>query len=353
MYPMNTRSARGSTQARSGYRRRAGILALLLAALAGLAGLAMAELKTSPSGQVAARPQATSPTGTVTPGAGTAAPRQEQLAAVSWPADGVSTANISGFGVVAGPGATRPVPIASVAKVMTAYVILHDHPLPANGSGPGIVVQSSEADAYPSQVRDGDSLVPVVAGERLTERQALEALLLPSADNIAWILARWDAGSQAAFVARMNATARRLGMTGTNYTDPSGLDPSTTSTAADQVRLGMAAMRMPALAAIAAMPMAVIPVAGVVRNYNTLLGQDEIVGLKTGSTQAAGGCVLVAAWHKASGRKTLIVAAVFGQPGTAQTILPNALHAGHNLVLALDRALGHGTRARKDLSAPG
>jgi len=325
-------------QARTGYRRRRGILALL-ATLACLGGFAMAELKTSPSGTAASSGPPMSPSGTVTPGAGTAAPRRERLAAVSWPADGVSAADISGFGVVAGPGATRPVPIASVAKVMTAYVVLHDHPLPANGSGPDIAVQPSEAAAYPSQARDGDSLVPVAAGERLTERQALEALLLPSADNMAWILARWDAGSRAAFAARMNATARRLGMTGTSYTDPSGLDPSTTSTAADQVRLGMAAMRVPALAAIAAMPTAVVPVAGVVRNYNTLLGQDGIAGLKTGSTQAAGGCLLIAAWSQAGGHKTLIVAAAFGQPGTAQTILPNALQAGHSLVLALDRAL--------------
>jgi D-alanyl-D-alanine carboxypeptidase (penicillin-binding protein 5/6) len=161
---------------------------------------------------------------------------------------------------------------------------------------------------------------------------------------MAWILARWDAGSQAAFVARMNATARRLGMTGTSYTDPSGLASSTTSTAADQVRLGMAAMRVPALAAITAMSMAVVPVAGVVRNYNTLLGQDGIAGLKTGSTQAAGGCVLIAAWHRAGAHNTLIVAATFGQPGTSQTILPNALQAGHNLVLALDRALGPSRR---------
>jgi D-alanyl-D-alanine carboxypeptidase (penicillin-binding protein 5/6) len=319
----------------------------VLAALACLAGFAVAELKTSPSGP------ATSPTATVTPGAGTAAPRRPGLAAVSWPADGVSAADISGFGVVAGPGATRPVPIASVAKVMTAYVVLHDHPLPANGSGPDIAVQPSEAAAYPSQARDGDSLVPVAAGETITERQALEALLLPSADNMAWILARWDAGSQAAFAARMNATARRLGMTGTSYTDPSGLDPSTTSTAADQVRLGMAAMRVPVLAAIAAMPTAVVPVAGVVRNYNTLLGQDGIAGLKTGSTQAAGGCVVIAAWHTAGAHDTLIIAATFGQPGTAQTILPNALQAGHNLVLALDRALGQGTHRPKDLSTHG
>ncbi len=289
---------------------------------------------------------ARSPAATVTHGARTATPGHQRLAAVSWPAYGVSAADISGFGVVAGPGATRPVAIASVAKVMTAFVILHDHPLPRGGSGPDITVQPWEAAAYPTQVRDGDSLVPVVAGERLTERQALEALLLPSADNMAWILARWDAGGQASFVARMNATARRLGMSGTSYTDPSGLDPSTTSTAADQVRLGMAAMRVPALAAIAAMPAAVVPVAGVVRNTNTVLGQDAIVGLKTGSTQAAGGCLLVAAWHRARGRRTLIVAAAFGQPGTAQTILPNALVAGHDLVLALDHALRQAARRR-------
>jgi serine-type D-Ala-D-Ala carboxypeptidase (penicillin-binding protein 5/6) len=281
-----------------------------------------------------------------------AVPPQQRLAAISWPADGVSAADVSGIGVVAGPGATRPVPIASVAKVMTAYVILHDHPLAANGSGPDIAVQPSEAAAYPAQARDGDSLVPVVAGETLTERQALEALLLPSADNMAWILARWDAGSQAAFVARMNATARRLGMTGTSYTDPSGLDPSTVSTATDQVRLGMAAMRVPALAAIVAMPTAVVPEAGLVRNYNTLLGQDGVVGLKTGSMQAAGGCVVIAAWRRSGAHSTLIVAATFGQPGTAQTILPNALDAGHRLLLALDRALGHLGRPEMSVTGP-
>jgi serine-type D-Ala-D-Ala carboxypeptidase (penicillin-binding protein 5/6) len=268
------------------------------------------------------------------------------LGAVSWPADGVSAAGISGYGVADGPGATRQVPIASVAKLMTAYVILQDHPLSASGSGPDITVEPSEAAEYPSQVADGESLVAVAAGETLTEREALEALLLPSADNMAWILARWDAGSQAAFAARMNAAARSLAMTGTRYTDPSGLDPSTTSTAADQVRLGIAAMRVPALAAITAESTAVVPVAGAVSNTNALLGQDGIVGLKTGSTAAAGGCLLVAAWQEVNGHNTLIVAATFGQPGTAGTILPNALQAGQNLVLALDAALDPGARPR-------
>jgi serine-type D-Ala-D-Ala carboxypeptidase (penicillin-binding protein 5/6) len=250
-------------QARTGYRRHGGILALL-AALACLAGCTMGDLKTSPSGPVAPHPQATSPSGTVTPRAGTATPSQEQLGAVSWPADGVSAADISGIGVTDGPGATQQVPIASVAKLMTAYVILQDHPLSGGGSGPDITVEPSEAAAYPSQARDGDSLVAVAAGEAISERHALEALLLPSADNMAWILARWDAGSQAAFGARMNDTARRPGMTATSYTD---------STAADQVRLGMAAMQVPALAAIVDMPTAVVPVAGTIRNTNTLLAR--------------------------------------------------------------------------------
>ena len=263
------------------------------------------------------------------------------LGAVSWPEAGVSAADITGLGIVAGPGAHRRVPIASVAKVMTAYIVLRDHPLSPGQRGPDIVVQAAEVAAYPADVRNGDSLVPVTAGERVSERQALEALLLPSADNMAWILARWDAGSQAGFVARMNATARALGMTATRYTDPSGLAASTVSSAADQVVLGSAAMHQPALAAIVAMRSAVIPVAGLVRNLNTLIGQDGIAGLKTGSDSAAGGCVLLASWRdvRGGGSRVLIVAAVLGQPGTDETILPNALGAGRHLMLALGQAL--------------
>src|SRR6201995_5616905 len=123
-----------------------------------------------------------------------------------------------------------------------------DQALSAHEPRTDITVAPSKAAPYPEQLADGDSLVAVAAGETVTERQALEALLLPSADNMGWILARWEAGSQAGFTARMNATARCLAMASTSYTDPSGLDSSTTSTAADQVRLGVAVMRVPALA---------------------------------------------------------------------------------------------------------
>jgi hypothetical protein len=92
------------------YRRSRGGLALL--ALACLAGCTAAEHDNSPSGTAAW------PSGTVTPRAGTATPGQERLGAVMWPADGTSAADVSGYGVVDGPAATRPVPIASVAKLM-------------------------------------------------------------------------------------------------------------------------------------------------------------------------------------------------------------------------------------------
>jgi D-alanyl-D-alanine carboxypeptidase (penicillin-binding protein 5/6) len=354
MHPTSIRPSRGPGRTRTGHRRRrtgraplialAGLIALAcLVALGGLAGLVTAKQPGSPFRPAPLSSPTAWPSATSTPAAGSATASRSQLGAVSWPA-GVSAAAISGYGGLDGPGATRPVPIASVAKLMTAYVVLQDHPLSASGSGPDITVEPSEAAAYPSQVADGDSVVAIAAGETLTERQALEALLLPSADNMAWILARWDAGSQSAFAARMNAAARRLAMTGTSYTDPSGLDPSTVSTAADQVRLAMAAMQVAPLAAVTAEPTAVVPVAGLVRNTNTLLGQDGIVGLKTGSTQAAGGCFLVAAWLELNRQRTLIVAATFGQPGPAGTILPNALRAGRDLVLALDTALDPGAQ---------
>src|SRR5262249_46950335 len=150
----------------------------------------------------------------------------------------------------------------------------------------------------------------VVGGERLTELQALQALLLPSANNIAVVLARWDAGSVIRFVAEMNATARSLGMTHTRYTDPSGYDDATVSTAADQVRIVDQAMRIPAFASIVGTSRATLPVAGTVRNTNTLLGYDGFVGVKTGSDEAAGGCFAFRAVRWIHGKRTWITGVV-------------------------------------------
>jgi D-alanyl-D-alanine carboxypeptidase (penicillin-binding protein 5/6) len=158
-------------------------------------------------------------------------------------------------------------------------------------------------------------VVSIATGEQLTEFQALQALLLPSANNIAAVLARWDTGSVDGFVARMNATARSLGMIHTRYTDPSGYDDSTVSTAADQVRLVERAMRLPVFVSIVATSSATLPVAGTVHNTNTLLGRDGFVGVKTGSTAAAGGCFAFRAIRRIGGKPTAITGVVLGQRG--------------------------------------
>jgi len=258
-----------------------------------------------------------------------------------WPAAGQAGLSVAGIGDLGTSGAVAtPVPIASVAKVMTAYQVLTDHPLAVGQDGPAITVTRDEAAAYARQVAVNESVVPVTNGEKLTERQALQALMLASAGNVALILARWDAGSVDAFLTRVGATAAHLGMTHSTYTDPSGLDRGTVSTAPDQLLLARAAMSRPAFAEIVAEKSAVIPVAGAIRNFNTLLGQDGVIGVKTGSTLAAGGCLMFAADVPLGSAMERVYGIVLGQSGTSSTILPHALTAAQRLVTAARSALG-------------
>jgi len=83
-------------------------------------------------------------------------------------------------------------------------------------------------------------------------------------------------------------------MSQTTYTDPSGFEETTVSTASDQVKLARVAMADPAFAEIVAKPSTVLPVVGRVLNYNELVGHDGYIGIKTGSDSAAGGCLLFA-----------------------------------------------------------
>jgi D-alanyl-D-alanine carboxypeptidase (penicillin-binding protein 5/6) len=231
-----------------------------------------------------------------------------------WPAAGQAAVQIGDSPVEAGPN-QHAAPIASVAKVMTAYVVLRDHPLRPGEDGPTITLDDGDVADTDRRGRQEESIVPVVAGEQLTELQALQALLLPSANNIAAVLARWDAGSEGRFVARMNAVARALGMSHTRYTDPSGYDDATVSTAADQVRIVDQAMRVAVFASIVATRSATLPVAGTLHNTNALLGHDGFVGVKTGSDGAAGGCFAFRALRLIDGAWTTITGVVLGQPG--------------------------------------
>jgi serine-type D-Ala-D-Ala carboxypeptidase (penicillin-binding protein 5/6) len=260
------------------------------------------------------------------------------LPSTVWPAHGQAAFIQTGRSQIqVGPN-QHPAAIASVAKVMTAYLVLHDHPLRPGEDGPTIMLSDADVADTDRRSRQEESVVSVAAGEQLTERQALQALLLPSANNIAAVLARWDAGSADRFVARMNATARSLGMTHTRYTDPSGYDDATVSTAADQVRIVDRAMHLPVFASIVATASATLPVAGVVHTTNTLLGHNGFVGVKTGSDDAAGGCFAFRAIRWIGGKRTTITGVVLGQPGHDQ--IAAGLAAAEAMV---DRIAGHRT----------
>ncbi|HVW81887.1 MAG TPA: D-alanyl-D-alanine carboxypeptidase [Mycobacteriales bacterium] len=252
-----------------------------------------------------------------------------------WPAYGEAAYAESGSSQLHASPKQRVVPIASVAKVMTAYVVLRDHPLLVGEQGPTITLSAADVADYEARRSRGESVVAVAAGERLSELQALQALLLPSANNIAAVLAAWDDGSVARFVDGMNAGARLLGMTHTRYTDPSGYDDSTVSTAADQVKVVEAAMQLPVFASVVAMRSAWLPVAGTVYNTDTLLGRDGFVGVKTGSDSAAGGCFAFRAVRAVNGKPSTITGVVLGQPGRDE--LSAGLEAAASLVERITR----------------
>jgi serine-type D-Ala-D-Ala carboxypeptidase (penicillin-binding protein 5/6) len=235
-------------------------------------------------------------------------------ATLMWPTDGQSAIELVGTGNrTSGPEST--VPIASLAKVMTAYVVLRESPLAAGQDGFTITMTAADAAQAIADKASGQSFLQVEPGETLTERQALEALLLPSANNIAHVLADHSPGGEPAFVQTMNTEARSLHMTQTRYTDPSGLDAGTTSTALDQLLLARAAMREPTFAGIVAMRHAVVPIAGSIVNTDSLLGHDGLVGIKTGSTSAAGGCFMFEARQNRAGRQRVLIGVVLGQRG--------------------------------------
>ncbi|WP_317443898.1 D-alanyl-D-alanine carboxypeptidase [Streptomyces collinus] len=257
---------------------------------------------------------------------------------IPWPSQGQAALDVQGIGSFGSSGTQKPVPIASLAKVMTAYLVLRDHPLKSGEAGPKITIDKpAEEQSDAGQ----ESTVPVKAGDRISEREALEAILLPSANNVARLLARWDAGSEKAFVTKMNAAAKGLGMTNSTYTDPSGLTDSTVSTAVDQVKLAKKAMEKPAFREVAAM-MSYVDYKGVKHNnYNRLVGYNNVVGIKTGTTTSALGNLVFAAKQQVGGETRTIIGAAMRQPagGSDNTIISGVLDAGDKLIRAGQGAL--------------
>jgi serine-type D-Ala-D-Ala carboxypeptidase (penicillin-binding protein 5/6) len=264
--------------------------------------------------------------------------------ALPWPAQGEAALFVEGLGEVGSSGGQAPVPMASTVKLMTAFLVLEDHPLALNEPGPTITVTRADVSTYVAERNQNESVVPVLAGEQLSEYQLLQGLLLPSASNFADMLANWDLGGVPAFVGRMNARAAALGMSATHYADVSGFSPQSVSIPSDLIKLGQTAMRLPVFAQIVAQSQATLPVAGVVRNLDTLLGQGGVVGIKTGHTDQAGGCFVMAADLTIDAVSLRVYGAVLGQPNA----LTGAFKATSTLLQGLIPALHLRPVVRRD-----
>jgi D-alanyl-D-alanine carboxypeptidase (penicillin-binding protein 5/6) len=235
-------------------------------------------------------------------GAATARPAAAgTLDVISGPAD-VTAAGAELMDVTAGRGlwirnVDRERPIASITKVMTAYVVIEAGQLNRQ-------IRVTEAAEEYGQAYD-PSEAGLIPGDALTTRQLLEALLLPSASDAAYLLATTYGPGWPAFVRKMNAAAKKLGMTSTHYANFDGLpwptEHSTYSTPHDLILLAEAAMKLPAFRQIVAQRSHSIAATRhnhhyYWRNTNLLLGSyPGAIGIKTGFTQGAGYCLLFAA----------------------------------------------------------
>jgi serine-type D-Ala-D-Ala carboxypeptidase (penicillin-binding protein 5/6) len=240
------------------------------------------------------------------------APPKTTAINLPWPAGGQAALGAQGYGLLASNNTTAPVPIASIAKVITAIAVLKQKPLAVGAQGPTITLDSSDVDLFNYYYLKDGSVASVAAGEQISEYQALQAMLIPSANNMADSLARWAFGSVDAYVAYANQMIRNMGLSHTTVGDANGFSDTTTSTADDLVKLGEAALNLPVVAQITAQASAQVPTAGVVNNTNFLLGDNGIVGIKTGNTDKAGGCYLFAAKRVISGHNITLIGAILG-----------------------------------------
>ena len=229
-------------------------------------------------------------------------------------AKGAVLANAVTGQILWGRGLDTERPMASVTKVMTALLVLQ-------GGNLGQQIRVPKA-AFDYAWKYGGETASLRPGDVLTAQQLLAALLLPSGADAAYTLANAYGPGMTAFIARMNATAARMGMTHTHFTSPDGLPyptgTATYSTPSDLLTLGLAAMRYPVLRSIVDLRFYHLPKGHGHHQYwwdNTdgLIGSySGAMGIKTGYTDAARHCLL---FEAARNGRTLI-GVVLGSPST-------------------------------------
>ncbi len=245
----------------------------------------------------------------------------ETTPAINWPTAQASFGTVEDGILVSKPDQV-PRPAASTAKLITALTVLKEKPLLLDESGPLLTMTTADMALYNRYYAANGSLVAIQVGQQLSQYQMLQGILIRSGNNLADSLAIWAFGSLEAYQKAAQQYVNELGMTSTTVgLDASGLSPTTTSTADDLTRLGIAAMKHDVVREIVRQPVSNLPVDGNKPNTNWMLGQNGTVGIKTGSLPSIGGVFIIASEYTPEGEQPImIVGAVQGAPTTYTAI---------------------------------
>lgn len=223
-------------------------------------------------------------------------------------------AAIDRSGMLAHAGSDKALPIASITKIITSLVVLEAKPLGVDESGPTITFGEADLDYYYTQQSQLGLVLPVSVGQTLSQRNAMNVVLLASANNYAQSLALWAYGSEEAFVAAAAQWLEDNGLENTTLTEASGIEETNRSTAEDLTKLARLAIASPVIAAIVSTPSTEVPGLGTVTNRNTLLGIDGVDGIKTGTLDDDWACLLFSTDVIIGGETKTFVGAVIGGP---------------------------------------
>lgn len=192
-------------------------------------------------------------------------------------------------------GALEAAPMASVAKIITALVVLQAKPLEVGKTGPAVVMSLADFQGYLDYTAMDARAVGVFVGETWTEREVLEAVILASSNNHADTLARWAFGSMDAYIEAANDWLGEHGLSGTQVADATGLGDASAGTATDLARLAGIAAGDPVISELLANQATTPAARSGVDNTTEYLPEEGVQGMSRSFTDAAGVCFLFTA----------------------------------------------------------
>ena len=237
-----------------------------------------------------------------------------------WPAYGQGALGARSYGVLTTHGEQTPVPIASITKIVTALAVLKEKPLAKGEKGPNITINSDDVAIYNEFVSQDGSVTPITRGSQISEYDGLQSMLIPSSNNMAATVAKWAFGSVDNYVKYANQMLSDMGFKQTHVDEASGFSTKSVSTATELIKLGEIALANEVIAEIVKKDTVSLPFAGKVNNINWLLGNEGVIGIKTGNTDEAGGCLLFAAQKNILGQSITLIGAILGAPSRYEAI---------------------------------